>query len=106
MTKHPYDYTTLLKELNDLACFGKGHRLTSDEEETIVVALEAIKSLQSRVETLTPLVRRARSLIAEAMDIHIYNEADGELPGENCQYAAFLKDADVVLNPLTKEKQA
>lgn len=39
----------------------------------------------------------ARNLIAEAMDNHIYNEADGEVPDENCQYVAFLKDADAVL---------
>lgn len=39
----------------------------------------------------------ARNLIAEAMDNHIYNEADGEVPGEDCQYAAFLKEADAVL---------
>lgn len=39
----------------------------------------------------------ARNLIAEAMDNHIYNEADGEVPDENCQYAAFLKEADAVL---------
>lgn len=100
MSKHPYDYTMLLNELNDLACFGKGHRLSYDEGKTIETALEAIKNLQNRVEALTPFVRRARNLIAEAMDNHIYNEADGELPDENCQYAAFLKDADAVLKGL------
>jgi len=39
----------------------------------------------------------ARDLIAEAMDNHIYSEADGEVPGEDCQYVAFLKEADAVL---------
>lgn len=39
----------------------------------------------------------ARNLIAEAMDNHIYNEADGETPSADCQYVAFLKDADAVL---------
>lgn len=45
----------------------------------------------------------ARNLIAEAMDIHIYNEADGEVPDEDCQYVAFLKEADAVLKGIEKQ---
>ena len=52
---------------------------------------------QRLIVTAINLLPVARNLIAEAMDNHIYNEADGEVPGEDCQYAAFLKEADAVL---------
>lgn len=59
----------------------------------IALAHNAFPALLKAVELLSD----ARNLIAEAMDNHIYNEADGEVPDENCQYAAFLKEADAVL---------
>ena len=44
----------------------------------------------ARVGAQYELVSRARHLVAEAMDQHIYNEADGAKPGDDCQYAQFL----------------
>ena len=59
----------------------------------IALSHNAFPALLKAIELL-PV---ARDLIAEAMDNHIYSEADGEVPGEDCQYVAFLKEADAVL---------
>lgn len=58
----------------------------------------------ARVGAQYELVSRARNLVAEAMDQHIYNEADGEEPEDDCQYAQFLRDADTFLAPAADRK--
>ena len=65
----------------------------------IALARNAFPALLKAAELLSV----ARNLIAEAMDNHIYNEADGETPSADCQYVAFLKDADAVLKGIEKQ---
>lgn len=46
------------------------------------------------------MLSRARNLIAEAVNMHIYNIEDGETPDADCQYMAFLKDAKRLMGEL------
>ena len=66
------------------------------DEEGVVATNVPEKVLLSAKEA-AELLKTARSLIAEAMDTHIYNEADGDAPDVDCPYAKFLVDADAVL---------
>jgi hypothetical protein len=67
-----------------------GHKEVGANVEFLILAHKLTPALLEA----GALVAQARRLIAEAMDTHIYNEADGEAPAEDCAYAKFLKDAD------------
>lgn len=82
MANHPYDYTGLLHELDELMESGRGHRLTTSDIYLLYAIWAAIKTLQTRIETLTPRVQSVRNPVAEADD---------------CAYAQFLKGADDAL---------
>jgi hypothetical protein len=64
------------------------------EHELIVEMRRHLPQMLRAVEAL----EIARGLVAEAMDVHIYN--DDEQPDEDCNYAAFLKQADEILEGL------
>lgn len=75
-----------------------------DADHELICKLELATLAEQRfIVAAINLLPVARNLIAEAMDNHIYNEADGEVPGEDCQYAAFLKEADAVLKGIEKQ---
>lgn len=44
------------------------------------------------------LVLRARDLIAEALDQHIYDEYSDDPPAPDCQYMAWLADCTTFLS--------
>lgn len=82
------------------------HRIISAEGRTAAEA-EANTEFIALAHNLMPhlleaaeLVTRACSLIAEAMDTHIYNEADGEGPDADCEYLGFLNDTKTLLEKL------
>lgn len=45
-------------------------------------------------------LKRARNLIAEAMETHIYDKANGEKPAPDCEYAAALVSLDVLIKEI------
>lgn len=57
-------------------------------------------ALWVKAPELAGLLQSARNLVADAMDNHIYNEADGEVPPADCAYLRFILDADVMLKEL------
>jgi len=64
------------------------------EHQLIVEMRRDLPQLLKAVEAL----EIARGLVDEAMTTHIYN--DHEQPDEDCNYAAFLKQADEILGSL------
>jgi hypothetical protein len=72
------------------------NRANNVEHDLIVEMRRHLPQMLKAVEAL----ELARSLVAEAMDVHIYNEPDGEEPDEDCNYAAFLRQADEILGSL------
>lgn len=46
------------------------------------------------------MVRRARNLIAEAVNVHIYDEDNGDVPEPDCPYMAFLRESKELLGRL------
>lgn len=62
--------------------------------ELIVLMRRHLPQLLKAVEAL----EIARGLVDEAMTTHIYN--DDEEPDEDCNYAAFIKQADEILGSL------
>jgi|APCry1669189034_1035192.scaffolds.fasta_scaffold198158_2 hypothetical protein len=43
------------------------------------------------------LLLKAKELIEEAVENHIYDEQNGEHPNENCGYTKWLKDCEKFL---------
>lgn len=68
------------------------------EHEAKFIALA--HNLMPQLLAAAEMVRRARSLIAEAVDVHIYNVENGEVPDPDCRYMAFLNDSKTLLKEL------
>lgn len=91
------DETFLVDEENEMIC--NTEAANPEELELIVAAVNAVPQLLQA----TALVVRARELVSEAINVHIYDEDNGETPDPDCQYQGFLNEADTLLDKLNRE---
>lgn len=82
---------------------GEGFEMSAEDAiSTLDDLIQSARTLEleGAVATMVlpaELVRRARDLIATAMEDHIYDAANGEQPPPDCPYASFRKDAQAYL---------
>ena len=85
-------------------CECAGQDMPDDEIKANAQFIAAAHELAPHLIRSFEMVREACNLVSDAMENHIYNEANGEAPEADCLYAKFLQDAYTLLVDLTGGK--
>ena len=92
---HYYPSEQLLgDDEHELICYQDG--ASTEEMRLVTMAVNALPTLLEAAE----LVSQARSLISEAVNEHIYDEDNGDVPEPDCRFMAFLKAAKTLQEKL------